>query len=69
MNIHAVVGDEILVDSMQIGHQPRAGEVLEVIGDGDEQHYLVRWDDGHETIYFPGSDAHAVHLGHLGGRG
>lgn len=30
---------------------------------GGEVHYLVRWDDGHETIYFPGSDAHTVHLG------
>jgi hypothetical protein len=21
-------------------------------------HYRVRWDDGHESLYFPGSDAH-----------
>jgi hypothetical protein len=63
MNIHAVVGDEILVDSMQIGHQPRAGEVLEVIGDGDEQHYLVRWDDGHVSTFFPGAASRVVHLG------
>ena len=50
MNIHAVVGDEIVVDNMMLGHPSRRGEVLEVIGEGDAQHYLVRWDDGHESI-------------------
>jgi hypothetical protein len=38
--------------------------VLEIRDAQGEVHYLVRWDDGHETIYFPGTDAHAVHLGH-----
>ena len=63
MNIHATVGDEIVVDNMQLGHPPRKGLVLEVIGDGDTQHYRVQWEDGHESIFFPASTAHAVHLG------
>jgi len=63
MNIHAQVGDEIVVDNMQLGHPPRRGQVLEVIGSGDEQHYRVRWDDGHVSVFFPASTAHAVHLG------
>jgi len=67
--MHAEVGDEIVVDRSRVGAPPRKGEVLEVRDPAGEVHYLVRWDDGHETIYFPGSDAHAVHLGHLGGRG
>ena len=62
MNIHAVVGDEIVVDNMDLGHPPRKGEVLEVMGDGDDQHYRVRWDDGHESVFFPASTAHAVHV-------
>ena len=63
MNIHAKVGDEIVVDNMQIGHPPRKGQVLEAIGDGDTQHYRVKWDDGHESIFFPASTSHTVHLG------
>ena len=62
MNIHAVVGDEIVVDNMDLGHPPRKGEVLEVLGEGDGQHYRVRWDDGHESVFFPGPTAHPVHL-------
>lgn len=63
MNIHAAVGDEIVVDNMMLGHPSRKGEVLEVMGDGDGQHYRVRWDDGHESVFFPSSTAHAVHVG------
>jgi len=62
VNIHAVVGDEIVVDNMDLGHPARRGEVLEVMGEGDSQHYRVRWDDGHESVFFPASTAHAVHL-------
>jgi hypothetical protein len=62
VNISAKVGDAIVVDNMELGRPPRQGEVLEVIGDGDVQHYRVRWDDGHESLFFPGSTAHAVHL-------
>jgi len=31
--------------------------VLEVLGEGDSEHYRVRWQDGRESIYFPGPDA------------
>jgi hypothetical protein len=30
-------------------------------------HYRVRWDDGHEAIFYPGSDAHTVHPGKRAG--
>lgn len=63
MNIHAQVGDEIVVDNMQLGHPPRKGRVLEVIGTGDDQHYRVEWDDGHVSVFFPAATSHAVHLG------
>ena len=32
-------------------------EILEVLGTRGHRHYRVRWDDGHESIFFPGSDA------------
>ena len=64
MNIHAHVGDGILVDSMELGHPPRKGEVMRVMGDGDVQHYLVRWDDGRESYFYPGNTSHVIHGDH-----
>ena len=63
VRMRANVGDEIVVDSPQTGGIPRTGEVLEVRDPDGVVHYVVRWDDGHQTVFFPGSDAHVVHLG------
>jgi uncharacterized protein DUF1918 len=59
----ANVGDEIVVDAPHTGDPARRGEVLEVLQRGGIVHYRVRWDDGHESVFFPRSDAHVVHLG------
>ena len=58
----AKVGDEIVVDALLTGGPPRRGEVLEVMDRGGVTHFRVRWDDGHESVFFPSSDAHVVHL-------
>ncbi len=58
----ADVGDEIVVDGTHIGDPKREGEVLEVLRVGDVIHYRVQWDDGHETVFFAGPDAHVVRL-------
>jgi hypothetical protein len=58
MRIHANVGDEIVVDALHTGDVQRKGEITEVLDEGDATHYRVRWEDDHESIYFPGSDAH-----------
>lgn len=64
MDLHANVGDEVVVDPMQLGGHPRIGQILEVIGEGEHVHYRVRWDDdGHESLFFPGSTSHAVRPG------
>jgi hypothetical protein len=34
-----------------------------VIGQGERTHYRVRWQDGHESVYFPGPDARVVPAG------
>lgn len=62
MDVHAQVGDEIVIDNMELGHPPRRGEVLEVMGEGETMHYRVRWDDGHVSTFFPGNTTHVVHL-------
>ena len=56
-------GDRIVVESVQLDAGRRSGEVLEVIGDGDTRHYRVRWQDGHESVYFPGPDARLADRG------
>ena len=60
--MEAKVGDEIVVDAQETGGSRREGEVIEVRRAGEVLHYLVRWDDGHETLFYPGRDAHVVRL-------
>jgi uncharacterized protein DUF1918 len=60
--MHANCGDQIMVETTTLDAPRRRGEVLEVIGEGDREHYRVRWDDGRESVYFPGPDAR-VHPG------
>ena len=50
--------DRIQVDSQAVGRRPRSGEIVEVLGDAEHPRYRVRWEDGRETIVYPGSDAH-----------
>jgi hypothetical protein len=63
--VKAAVGDKIVVRGHRVGEPDRDAEVLEVRGPDGEPPYLVRWsDDGHEGLYFPGSDATTVHYEH-----
>jgi hypothetical protein len=55
-------GDVIVVEAMhhagagRLGQGRRVGEILAVFGDPSRPHFRVRWDDGHETMYYPGRD-------------
>lgn len=57
MHDMAAVGDRIVVEAAVVDRARRAGEVLEVLGDGEQIRYRVRWDGGDESIFFPGPDA------------
>ena len=46
-------GDEIVVEGHKVGGPRRAGLVLAVLGEPENPYYRMRWDDGHETIFFP----------------
>lgn len=50
-----IVGDRVIEESEQVGHHGREGEVVEVLGEGDNVHYRIRWEDGRETVLFPSS--------------
>ena len=60
--VRAAIGDEIVVETETVGRTPRRGEVLEVLVTGGEEHYRIRWDDGHESLLFPGPDTRIVHV-------
>lgn len=40
-----------------LGEPARTGLILEVIGSTPHERYRVRWDEEHESIFFPGPDA------------
>ena len=60
--MEAKVGDEIVVDAAHTGDLPREGRVVEVLSAGGVVHYRVRWDDGRETLFYPGSTTHTVRV-------
>jgi hypothetical protein len=57
----AAVGDRLHVHANIVGHSERAGEIVEVRGAGGQPPYLVRFDDGHIVLVFPGPDAIIEH--------
>jgi hypothetical protein len=52
----ARAGDRINVVGHNVGDAAKSGEILEVLGDPKHAHFRVRWEDGHESLLYPGSD-------------
>jgi len=48
----ARAGDSIEVNGLP-GRAPRRGQILEVLGRSGHEHYDVRWDEQHTSIFFP----------------
>jgi hypothetical protein len=61
--VDAHVGDHIIVESRKVGGGRKSGEVVEVIDGAGGRHYRIRWDDGHESVVYPSSDAFVVSVG------
>ena len=59
--MQAAVGDWLHVHGNVVGHPDRTGEIVEVRGAGGEPPYLVRFEDGHTGLVFPGPDAIIEH--------
>ncbi|SFN44304.1 MULTISPECIES: DUF1918 domain-containing protein [Actinomadura] len=51
------IGDRLHVHGNVVGQPDRTGEIIEVRGEAGGPPYLVRFDDGHETLVYPGPDA------------
>jgi hypothetical protein len=59
--MRAEVGDRLVVKGHHIGEAERDGVILEVRGADGGPPFLVRWNDGHEGLVFPGPDATVEH--------
>lgn len=62
-------GDILIIDSHTVGQPARQGTILEVHEPDGRPPYLVRWDDGHEALTYPGPDAHLLGPGKAGSSG
>jgi hypothetical protein len=65
--MRAAVGDRLVIKGHHVGEPDRDAEILELHGEDGGPPWLVRWgDDGHEGLFFPGSDAMIEHFPHQG---
>lgn len=60
--MRAQAGDGLLVRGHHVGEHDRQAVIIEVHGDNGAPPYVVRWEDGHESVFFPSSDAFVEHL-------
>jgi hypothetical protein len=59
--MQASPGDQLRVRSHHIGEADREALVLECHGSNGAPPYLVRWTDGHESVFFPAADTLVEH--------
>jgi len=58
----AQVGDELVVKGRHVGDHDRTGVIIEIHGGAGGPPYLVRWNDGHESSFYPTSGTVAKHI-------
>jgi hypothetical protein len=51
-NSNAQVGDWIEVHGLH-GQPSRRGQIVELLGHDQHEHYRVHWDEQHESIVYP----------------
>ncbi|MGF1429788.1 DUF1918 domain-containing protein [Kitasatospora sp. LaBMicrA B282] len=54
--MRATVGDRLHVHSRSVGMAEQRGEIIEIRGTNGEPPYVVRFEDGHEGLIYPGPD-------------
>lgn len=59
----AQAGDRITIRGKTVESADRHGEIIEVRGADGDPPYVVKFDDGHESIVYPGGDVVLEHQG------
>jgi hypothetical protein len=67
--MQATIGDRLHVHGNSVGHPDKTGDIVEVKGAEGAPPYLVRFDDGHTGLVFPGPDAVVERGGRKAGAG
>jgi Domain of unknown function (DUF1918) len=57
----AKAGDELVVRGRHVSDEDRSGVIIEVHGEAGAPPYLVRWEDGHESTFFPSAGTLVTH--------
>jgi hypothetical protein len=68
LRMQAAIGDRLHVHGNAVGQPDHSGEIVEVHGAAGGPPYLVRFDDGHTGLCFPGPDAVVEHGKSRGGK-
>ena len=58
----ANAGDMVEVVGHKVGESARHGRIVEVLGEQGHVHYRVAWEDGRESVLYPGDDLHITHV-------
>lgn len=59
--MRAAVGDRLHIHGRNVGNADHLGEILEVRGADGAPPYLVKFNDGHESLVVPGPDCVVEH--------
>ena len=62
--MNASIGDHIVLRGLGTDEPERRGMIVEVLGESGAPPYVVRWPDGHESLFTGSANAfvdHAVH--------
>jgi len=59
--MQAAVGDELTVKGRHQGDEDRHGKIIEIHGQDGAPPYRVRWQDDHESVFFPTSGTVVEH--------
>ncbi len=59
--MQAVVGDRLHVHGRVVGTPDQTSVIIEIRGVNGSPPYVVRHDDGHEALVYPGPDASVEH--------
>ena len=62
--LRARPGDRLVIRAHHTGEAERDGEILEVLGENGAPPFVVRWDDGHVSRLYPGTDAYIQTFDH-----
>jgi Domain of unknown function (DUF1918) len=59
--MQAAAGDTLTVKAARQGEADRHGKIIEVHGQNGGPPYVVRWQDEHESLFFPSSGTVVEH--------